>query len=122
MRGSAAFQTQYGVEPMDLNDRMRAVSLLTRVTAALDEVSATRSAKLCALLMDLESGASDEVLLTGFERVAVALAQDLVALYDVALLLGIERVNDLMARVQDARMRPQGFGRPSAAGLVKLPQ
>lgn len=123
MQGSATFHRVYGPDPLDLSDRVGAVSLATQLTAALDEVAQARSTTLCALVADLESGASDEVLLTGFERAGVALAQELVALYDAALMLGVERINDLMARVQGARMAGRGrYVPPSAVGLVKLPQ
>lgn len=121
---AAEFHDAYGVEPVDVRERATAVSITTQRCAALVENTKGVSTALWRLIADLEAGASDEVVLAGFEDSGVALAQMVLELYGVANLLGLTRFAEIIERAHEARMSAVSGRRYKpvrVAGLVELP-
>jgi len=125
MDSAAEFCAAYGIEPVDLRDRVVAVSVLTQRSAVIAENTKELLGAVWKLLSDLEAGASDEVVLAGFEDASVAFAHAVLELYGDAVLLGLTRFNEIVERAHAARMSAVSgdaeYKPVRASGLVSLP-
>lgn len=121
---TAAFHSAYGVEPVDVRKRAEAVTAVTRLADVCWQQAEELVQTLCGLISDLETAASDEVLLTGFERTGRTIAQLMLDLYGAAHLLGIDAVDQLVENAHASRMSAlsgEGYRPVTAVGLVALP-
>lgn len=119
------FDAAYGLAPIDVRKRERAVTLVTVRAAAISENTEQLTNTLWSLIGDLEGAASDEVLREDLKAVAGSMGEQLLELYATAARLGIgDALYPVVARLHRARMssfEAEGYAAADLDDLIVLP-